>query len=41
VLDKFLASYAGINAYTRFELEDKTTGSLFKWPIRQGLKLLL
>jgi len=41
VLDKFLASYAGINAYTRFELEDKTTGSLFKWPLRQGLKLLL
>ena len=41
VLDKFLASYAGINAYTRFELEDKTTGTLFKWPLRQGLKLLL
>jgi type VI secretion system protein ImpG len=41
VLDRFLACYAGINSYTRFELEDPTTGTLFKWPMRLGTKPLL
>ena len=41
VLDSFLASYAGINTYTRFELEDRSTGIIFKWPLRQGLRPML
>jgi len=41
VLDRFLACYAGINSYTRFEIHDKNTGTEFKWPIRMGQKPLL
>lgn len=41
VLDRFVAGYAGINSYTRFELEDPSTGVLFKWPIRLGEKPLI
>lgn len=41
VLDRFLACYAAINSYTRFEIHDKNTGTEFKWPLRMGLKLLL
>lgn len=37
VLEKFLANYAGINSYIRFELEDTITGVVYKWPLRQGL----
>lgn len=38
VLEMFLASYAVINTYTRFEIEDKSKGISLKWPLRQGLK---
>jgi type VI secretion system protein ImpG len=38
VLERFLASYAAINTYTRFEIEDKSKGISLKWPLRQGLK---
>lgn len=41
VLDRFLSCYAGINSYTRFEIQDKNTGTEFKWPIRMGQKVLL
>ncbi|MFT0531306.1 type VI secretion system baseplate subunit TssF [Castellaniella hirudinis] len=41
VLDRFLASYISINAYTRFEIQDKNTGTRFTWPIRLGLKTVL
>lgn len=41
VLDRFLACYAGINSYTRFEMHDKNTGTLFKWPMRMGRKPVL
>lgn len=41
VLEAFLASYAGINSYTRFELQDKITGTVFKWPLRAGQKSIL
>jgi type VI secretion system protein ImpG len=37
VLEKFLANYAGINSYIRFELEDTITGVVYTWPLRQGL----
>jgi len=38
VLERFLAGYAAINTYTRFEIEDKSKGISLKWPLRQGLK---
>ena len=41
VLDRFIADYAGINSYTRVELEDAFTGALFKWPPRLGQQPLL
>ena len=41
VLDVFLASYAGINSYTRFEIFDENTGIVLKWPMRLGQKQLL
>ena len=41
VLDRFIADYAGINSYTRVEVEDAFTGALFKWPPRLGQQPLL
>ena len=41
VLDHFIADYAGVNSYTRVELEDALTGALFKWPPRLGQQPLL
>jgi type VI secretion system protein ImpG len=41
VLNDFFACYAGINSYTRFEIEDPGTGTAFKWPLRLGEKPLL
>lgn len=41
VLDRFIGDYAGINSYTRVELEDAFTGAVFKWPPRLGLQPLL
>jgi type VI secretion system protein ImpG len=41
VLDRFVADYAGVNSYTRVELEDASTGVLFKWPPRLGQQPLL
>ena len=37
VLETFLANYAGINSYIRFELEDTITGAVYTWPLRHGL----
>ena len=41
VLDRFIGDYAGINSYTRVELEDAFTGAVFTWPPRLGLQPLL
>lgn len=41
VLDRFLGDYAGINSYTRVELEDAFSGAVFKWPPRLGQQPLL
>jgi len=41
VLNDFFACYAGINSYTRFEIEDPVTGTTFTWPLRLGEKPLL
>jgi hypothetical protein len=41
LLDRFIADYAGVNSYTRVELEDASTGVLFKWPPRLGQQPLL
>lgn len=41
VLNEFLACYASINSYTRFEIEDPSTGTKLKWPMRLGEKPLL
>jgi type VI secretion system protein ImpG len=41
VLDRFLASYSSINAYTRVELFDIISGTTFSWPMRLGTKPLL
>lgn len=38
VIERFFASYAAINTYTRFEIEDKSKGINLKWPLRHGLK---
>jgi type VI secretion system protein ImpG len=36
VLERFLGDYAGINSYTRVELEGAHSGTVFKWPQRLG-----
>ncbi|WP_028215060.1 type VI secretion system baseplate subunit TssF [Paraburkholderia mimosarum] len=36
VLERFLGDYAGINSYTRVELEGAQSGTVFKWPQRLG-----
>lgn len=36
VLERFLGDYAGINSYTRVELEDAFSGTVFKWQPRLG-----
>lgn len=41
VLNLFLSSYAGVNSYVRFEMEDKSTGMLLKWPMTLGRKPLI
>jgi type VI secretion system protein ImpG len=41
VLNLFLSSYAGVNSYVRFEMEDKNTGTSLKWPISLGQKPLI
>ena len=41
VLNSFLASYAGINSYTRFEIHDENTGTVLTWPMRLGQQPLL
>ena len=41
ILDLFLASYASINSFTLFSLEDKHTGETYKWPLRIGDRHLL
>lgn len=41
VLERFLADYASVNAYTRVELEDALSGTVFKWPPRLGQQTLL
>ena len=41
ILDRFLGDYAGINSFTRVELEDAFTGAVFKWPPRLGQQPLL
>ena len=40
-LNSFLACYAGINSYTRFEINDENTGTILKWPMRLGQQPLL
>jgi len=41
VLERFIADYASVNAYTRVEMEDSSTGVVFKWPARLGHQPLL
>ncbi|OYO27930.1 type VI secretion system baseplate subunit TssF [Janthinobacterium sp. PC23-8] len=41
VIERFLADYAGINSYTRVELEDVLSGAVFKWLPRLGQQSLL
>lgn len=41
VIERFLADYAGINSYTRVELEDALSGTVFKWPPRLGQQPML
>ncbi len=41
MLERFLGDYAGINAYTRVELEDTLSGTVFKWPPRLGQQPML
>lgn len=41
MLERFLGDYAGINSYTRVELEDTLSGSVFKWPPRLGQQPML
>lgn len=41
VLDRFLSSHISINSYTRFEIQDKNSGTQFTWPMRMGLKTVL
>jgi type VI secretion system protein ImpG len=41
VLERFLSDSASIGTYTRVELEDALTGTVFKWPPRIGQQPLL
>jgi type VI secretion system protein ImpG len=41
ILDLFLASYASLNSFTFFTLEDKHTGESYRWPLRIGDRHLL
>lgn len=41
VIERFIADYAGINSYTRVEMEDAFSGAIFKWPARLGQQPLL
>ncbi|MBI3936255.1 MAG: type VI secretion system baseplate subunit TssF [Betaproteobacteria bacterium] len=41
MLDQFLGCYAGINAYTRLEVEDALSGERFQWPERLGQQPLI
>ncbi len=41
VLDRFLGCYTGINSYTRFELEDASSGERYQWPARLGQQPLI
>ncbi|UWE14279.1 type VI secretion system baseplate subunit TssF [Herbaspirillum huttiense] len=41
VIERFIADYAGINSYTRVEMEDAFSGAVFKWPARLGQQALL
>ncbi|WP_321935729.1 MULTISPECIES: type VI secretion system baseplate subunit TssF [unclassified Paraburkholderia] len=41
VLERFLGDHAGINSYTRVELEDTLSGTVFKWPPRLGQQAML
>jgi type VI secretion system protein ImpG len=41
MIERFLGDYAGINAYTRVELEDTLSGTVFKWPPRLGQQPML
>lgn len=41
VLDRFLSDYAAINSFTRFEIEDVSSGELYQWPERIGQQPLI
>lgn len=41
ILDHFLGCYAGLNSYTRFEIEDAFTGERYQWPERIGQQRLI
>ncbi|WP_321800923.1 type VI secretion system baseplate subunit TssF [Caballeronia sp. J97] len=41
MLERFFGDYAGINSYTRVELEDTLSGKVFKWPPRLGQRPML
>ena len=41
ILAQFFATYATINVYTRFELNDRDTGVTFKWPPMLGNRPLV
>jgi type VI secretion system protein ImpG len=41
VLDEFFSSYANINSFTQFRLEEKIKGDSFKWPARIGNRSLI
>lgn len=41
ILERFLAEYAGINCYTRVEVEDALSGRVFKWQPRLGQQAIL
>ncbi|MGF6649532.1 type VI secretion system protein ImpG [Paraburkholderia youngii] len=41
MLERFLCDYAGINSYTRVELEDTLSGTIFKWRPKFGQQPML
>jgi type VI secretion system protein ImpG len=41
ILDRFLSDYAAINSFTRFEIEDVSSGELYLWPERIGQQPLI
>jgi type VI secretion system protein ImpG len=41
MLERFFGDYAGINSYTRVELEDTLSGTVFTWPPRLGQQPML